>query len=299
MQFEYSDHDRDSELAPGAGPQHPPSPPPPGPQRPRMVPVQGPSTRPIAAYILLAIIVGIYLLGQIVPLQPVIVKGYLANSAEDWLFIQGAKLNEFIIRDREVYRLLTAMFLHGGLMHLFFNGYALYVIGTNVERVYGHARFLLVYFLGGLTGSLFSLLFSSYASVGASGAIFALFGAELVFVYRHRDLFGRAAYRQLQNMIFLLALNILIGLSPGSRIDNWGHIGGFLAGVGLSWLIGPSFRLSLANGRPWSAVELATPGMPLPALELVDDNPLQKRLFVPFAYAAVYVLILGVVLQRG
>lgn len=299
MQFEYSDHDRDPDLAPGAGPQPPQPPPPPGPQRARMVPVQGPSTRPIAAYVLLAIIVGIYLLGQIVPLQPVIVKGYLANSAEDWLFIQGAKLNEFIIRDREVYRLLTAMFLHGGLMHLFFNGYALYVIGTNVERVYGHARFLLVYFLGGLTGSLFSLLFSSYASVGASGAIFALFGAELVFVYRHRDLFGRAAYRQLQNMIFLLALNILIGLSPGSRIDNWGHIGGFLAGVGLSWLIGPSFRLSLADGRPWSAVELAAPGAPLPALELVDDNPLQKRLFVPFAYAAVYVLILGVVLQRG
>lgn len=299
MQSEYSDHDRDPELAPGAEPQQPQPPLPPGPQRPRMVPVQGPSTRPIAAYVLLAIIAGIYLLGQIVPLQPVIVKGYLANSAEDWLFIQGAKLNEFIIRDREVYRLLTAMFLHGGLMHLFFNGYALYVIGTNVERVYGHVRFLLVYFLGGLTGSLFSLLFSSYASVGASGAIFALFGAELVFVYRHRDLFGRAAYRQLQNMIFLLALNILIGLSPGSRIDNWGHMGGFLAGIGLSWLIGPAFRLSLTDGRPWSAADLTAPGAPLPALELVDDNPLQKRLFVPFAYAAVYVLILGVVLQRG
>ncbi len=299
MQSEYSNHDRDHDLSLSSRSSSPESSPPPGPPRPRMVPVKGPQTRPIAAYILLAVIVGVYLLGQVVPLHPVIVKGFLANSAEDWLFIQGAKINEFIIQDREVYRLLTAMFLHGNLIHLFFNGYALYVIGTNVERVYGHARFLLIYFLGGLTGSLFSLLFSSYASVGASGAIFALFGAELVFVYRHRDLFGRAAYRQLQNMIFLLALNILIGLSPGSRIDNWGHMGGFLAGVGLSWLIGPVFRLLLADGRPWSALEPPAPGAPLPALELVDDNPLQKRLFVPFAYAAAYILILGAFLQQG
>jgi len=297
MQPEYSARDRDTALTPEE--RLPGSEVPPGPPRPRMVPVQGPSTRPVATYVLLAIIVGIYLLGQVLPLEPVIVKGFRVGSAEDWLFIQGAKINEFIIQDKEVYRLLTAMFLHGGLAHLFFNGYALYVIGTNVERVYGHARFLLVYFLGGLTGSLFSLLFSSYASVGASGAIFALFGAELIFVYRHRDLFGRAAYRQLQNMIFVLVLNILIGLSPGSRIDNWGHVGGFLAGIGLSWLIGPAFRLSLPDGQSWPPAGLPAPGAPPPALELVDDNPLQKRVFVPFAYAAVYILILGVFLQQG
>jgi len=100
-------------------------------------------------------------------------------------------------------------------------------------------------------------------------------------------------------MIFVLVLNILIGLSPGSRIDNWGHVGGFLAGIGLSWLIGPAFRLSLPDGQSWLPAGLPAPGAPPPALELVDDNPLQKRVFVPFAYAAVYILILGVFLQQG
>ena len=233
----------------------------------------------------------IYLAGQLIPIDPTIVSGYRVFSTEEWLFVQGAKINEFIVGQGQVYRLLTAMFLHGGLTHLFFNGYALYVIGRNVERVYGHARFLLIYFLGGLTGSLFSLLFSQGASVGASGAIFAIFGAELVFVYRHRQLFGRAAYQQLQSMIFMLALNVFIGLTPGSRIDNWGHMGGFVGGLALAWLIGPLLRVNVMQGT------MVTPGITTPTFELTDENPLQKRLYVPFMFAALYVLILGVFIQ--
>lgn len=256
------------------------------------VPVKLPGVEPRATYILLGLIVLIYLAGQVFPFEPAVVRGFRVLTAEDWLFVQGAKINEFIIEGGEVYRLLTAMFLHGGLTHLFFNGYALYVIGRNVERVNGHARFLMIYFLGGLTGSLFSLLFSQYASVGASGAIFAIFGAEIVFVYRHRKIFGRAAYQQLQSMIFMLALNVFIGLTPGSRIDNWGHMGGFVGGLALAWLIGPLLRVDI------SQAPLLMPNAPRPAaLELTDENPLRQRLYVPFMFAAAYVLILGVFLQ--
>ncbi len=293
MQPEYSKLKRDQ---PSPEEDSPALPGPPGQPRPpegqRFVPVKLPGGEPLATYILLGLIVLIYLAGQVFPFEPAIVRGYRVLTAEDWLFLQGAKINEFIIGDGEVYRLLTAMFLHGGLTHLFFNGYALYVIGRNVERVSGHARFLMIYFLGGLTGSLFSLLFSENPSVGASGAIFAIFGAELVFVYRHRQVFGRAAYQQLQSMIFMLALNVFIGLTPGSRIDNWGHMGGFVGGLALAWLIGPLLRLDITQAP------LVMPNAPLPTeIELTDQNPLQKKLYVPFMFAAVYVLILGVFLQ--
>lgn len=290
MQSEYSDlpeqtppPERDPFIDPPAPGQQP--------QQAQRVPVKMPRVEPIAAYILLGLIILIYLAGQIYPFEPAVVSGYRVLTAEEWLFVQGAKINEFIVGQGEVYRLLTAMFLHGGLTHLFFNGYALYVIGLNVERVYGHARFLLIYFLGGLTGSLFSLLFSPYASVGASGAIFALFGAEIVFVYRHRKLFGQAATRQLRSMIMVLALNVFIGLTPGSNIDNWGHMGGFVAGLALAWLLGPMLRVNVLQGA------VITPGVTAPSFELTDENPLQKRLYVPFMYAAGYVLILGVFLQ--
>ncbi|MBN2471439.1 MAG: rhomboid family intramembrane serine protease [Anaerolineae bacterium] len=311
MQSEYSTSKRDDNPAP----EHSPGPPPPpaGPPQPpdgqphppdgqshppeseKRVPVKMPNVQPLATYILLGLIVLVYLAGQVFPFEPSVIKGFRVLTAEDWLFIQGAKINEFIIEGGEVYRLLTAMFLHGGLTHLFFNGYALYVIGRNLEQISGHARFLLIYFLGGLTGSLFSLLFSQNPSVGASGAIFAIFGAELVFVYRHRKIFGRAAYQQLQSMIFMLALNVAIGLMPESNIDNWGHMGGFVGGLALAWLIGPMLRVSVTQ------VPLIMSGAPLPsAVELTDENPLQKRLYVPFMFAAAYVLILGVFLQtRG
>lgn len=251
------------------------------PTQPVWVQVKLPQIEPVFTYILLGIIVLVYLAGQLIPIEPVVIKGYMVRSAEEWLFLQGAKFNDYILQGGEYYRLLTAMFLHGDLTHLFFNGYALYIIGRGIERLYGHARFLVIYFLGGLTGSVLSLLFSEYASVGASGAIFAIFGAEMIFLYRHRKLFGGLARRRLNNLVFLLAINLFIGLVPGSRIDNWGHAGGFLAGVVLAWFIGPLFsRAGMPTGTP-------------PAIELVDQNPLQGRLVVPVLWLAGLVLVVG------
>jgi rhomboid protease GluP len=253
--------------------------------QPRMVrvPIRLPDRQPIFTYILLGLIVAVYLLGQVVPLDRVqVVKGYAVNTAEDWLFVQGAKINTFILQDGEVYRLLTAMFLHGGLAHLFFNGYALYVIGRGIERLYGHTRFLIIYFLAGLTGSVASLVFSPAASVGASGALFGIFGAEMVFLYRNRKLFGSAARARLNNLLMLLALNLVIGITPGSNIDNWGHVGGLVGGLALSWLIGPIFQP-------------VQPTLGATAIDLRDTNPLEgPRLFVPFAALAALVLVVGV-----
>ena len=86
------------------------------------------------------------------------------------------------IREGEYYRLLTGIFLHGGLVHLLFNCYALFVIGAQVENFLGRFKFLVIYLVAGISGALFSMIFGgNYASIGASGAIFGLMGSISVF----------------------------------------------------------------------------------------------------------------------
>ena len=94
------------------------------------------------------------------------------------------------IREGQTYRLLTGIFLHGGIMHLLFNCYALYVIGSQVENFLGRFKFLVIYLVAGISGALFSMIFGNYASVGASGAIFGLMGALVYFGYHYRVYLG-------------------------------------------------------------------------------------------------------------
>ena len=103
--------------------------------------------------------------------------GFLMPELEWELFLRGALIPQLVAGQGEVYRLFTAMFLHGSLGHVFFNVYALYIVGRSVEPIFGRIRFLLIYLLGGLTGSALSLALGGLdgASVGASGAVFAIF----------------------------------------------------------------------------------------------------------------------------
>lgn len=142
--------------------------------------------------------------------------------------------------DGEVYRLFTAMFLHASLPHILFNMLALWSIGQTVERMYGRWRFLAIYLLGGLLGSAFSVMLGVGSSVGASGAVFAIFGAEFVLIYLNRQALGSWAAVQLRSLGMLMLLNLGIGLIPGSNIDNWGHIGGLVGGLALAWLTQPT-----------------------------------------------------------
>jgi rhomboid protease GluP len=119
--------------------------------------------------------------------------------------------------------------------------YALYALGPQLERYYGHGRYLLLYLLGGFAGNVASFIFSPYPSLGSSTAIFGLLGAEGVFLYQNKTLFGRYAQRALTNVVVIAVANLVIGLSPG--IDNWGHVGGLAAGTLFAWFAGPHLRL--------------------------------------------------------
>lgn len=158
----------------------------------------------------------------------------------DFLLEYGAKSRNEILRG-EVWRLITPIFLHIGIPHIFVNMYSLYAIGPAVERFFGTPRFLITYLQAGFAGTIFSLALSPYPSAGASGAIFGMLGALAAFLYRHRSLFGRFGRLQLRQIILVALLNLGLGLMPG--IDNWGHLGGLVAGASISWWLGPRFEI--------------------------------------------------------
>jgi membrane associated rhomboid family serine protease len=137
----------------------------------------------------------------------------------DWA-LQGAAVSS-----GDWWRLVTAMFLHGSLLHIGFNMLALYWLGTIIEQALGTPRFLLVYFVSGLAGSAGALWFSSAfaVTVGASGAIFGLIGALLILEYLSTgSLMGQAMVLILVNLAFTFAV-------PGISIG--GHLGGLTGGI--------------------------------------------------------------------
>jgi rhomboid protease GluP len=175
----------------------------------------------------------------------VFVLDLLARGAlTEW----GLKSNPQILLQGEYYRLFTLMFLHAGLLHLAVNGYALWYIGQEVERFYGSLRMAIVFFVGGLTGSVASLALTEDNAVGASGAVFAVFAAEMVLLVTNRRLFGDQARQRLQYLVLLLLLNAGIGLAAGGAIDNWAHLGGFVGGAVVSWALAPRYRVAVAPG---------------------------------------------------
>jgi rhomboid protease GluP len=152
----------------------------------------------------------------------------------------GKKSNELIISG-QYWRLITPVLLHGSILHLGFNMYALYILGRRVEQFFGSLRFLALYIIAGITGNVFSFFFTAAPSLGSSTAVFGLLAAEGIFIYQHRELFGEQFKIALRQIIQVAVINIIIGLSPG--IDNWGHIGGLIGGVIFSWFGGPIFKV--------------------------------------------------------
>src|SRR5262249_53587703 len=164
-----------------------------------------PLGRPRAVWVLLALNIAIYVIPTLLQFMGVRVNGVPIN---DYLLSIGAKDNAGIKQRGEYYRFLTSMFLHGGLLHIAFNAWALYALGPETERIYGTARFLAIYFIAGLAGGVASYARSPYPAVGASGALFGLIGALAVFYYTSRDLLGNMARQQLGSLITVIMINL-------------------------------------------------------------------------------------------
>lgn len=202
---------------------------------------------PTVTYVILGVTVAVYLLQQL----SVALFGYAVYEI-DWLEVYGARFNE-AIRMGELWRFITPVFLHGSPTHIFFNMYALYSLGTFLEQQFGRGRFVLLYFLAGFSGNVFSFLLTGEDgfSVGASTAVFGLIAAEVIFFYQNRKIFGSQARQAIGNAVFIIVVNLFIGLSPG--IDNWGHVGGLFGGAMFSWFASPLWTVS---GDPLTGFKL-------------------------------------------
>ena len=143
----------------------------------------------------------------------------------------------------EWWRIFTPVLLHAGIMHLLFNMWALWVLGPQIERGVGTWPFVGVYLASAGVGGAFAYIFGSPAdiAVGASGAIFGLFGATTVYFVRYRENFGSRGRAILQNMLFVIGVNLVFGFSmPG--IDNYAHIGGLVGGALAAYGLLPVYR---------------------------------------------------------
>lgn len=177
------------------------------------------SEKPIITYILIALNLTIFILMAL----------YSSSSNVDYnelLLKLGRKENANILQG-EYWRFIAPIFLHANIMHVALNCYSLYFIGILAERIFGKAKFIAIYFAAGILGNIFSFAFNTNPGVGASGAIFGLFGAILFICIEKPALFksGLGA-----NIVGVICVNLFYGFSK-SGIDNFAHLGGLVGGL--------------------------------------------------------------------
>lgn len=184
---------------------------------------------PIITYILIAINIFMFLFINVV-----------GNSEETSTLINYGGLHSSLVKIGEYYRLITCSFLHIDIFHLGFNMYALYIVSSQLESFYGKTKYILIYLFSALMGSLFSCLFTDAVSVGASGAIFGLFGALIYFGNQYKAYLGSVIHSQI---IPLLLFNFALGFMIDG-IDISAHIGGLIGGYLISMALGVKYKSS-------------------------------------------------------
>lgn len=261
----------------------------PPPISPPPVRVRIPTARPRWAYIFLAINVIVFIAMELTggSTSPMNLVRFGANFAP-------------LVASGEYWRLFTANFLHIGILHLGVNSYALYLLGSEVEALFGHRRFIVLYLLSGISGAVLSFMLTQGLSAGASTSLFGAFGALAVYFYRHREMLGSFGQQRLISLGMTLAINIIIGLSPGSSIDNFGHLGGFIGGAILGWFLCPVYKLVNPFERLYGE---AMPG-PKPELsngEIMDVNSLSRQSLNVglFMIGLIALTLLAQMAQRG
>ena len=182
--------------------------------------------KPIVTDILIFINVLIFLL---MFLSPNLYNFFIAEFGNNYL----------LVRTGEIYRLLTAGFIHANILHIFFNMYALSIVGKQVEKYYGTGKYLLIYFISMIVGNLFACTFENGIGIGASGAIFGLFGSILFFSYNYRATIEGLLRSPI---IPTILINILIGFTI-SNVSVSAHIGGLIGGFLVSMIVGIETRI--------------------------------------------------------
>ncbi|MDK2807306.1 MAG: hypothetical protein PWP24_35 [Clostridiales bacterium] len=161
-----------------------------------------------------------------------------SSTNTDWMITCGALYWPLVLEKGEYFRLLTSMFLHFGIAHLLNNMLILWFIGGTLEKLTGHIRFLFLYFLSGILAGVISMGYNigtgqAPVAAGASGAIFGTVGALLYLVIKSRGSSSGFSKRQMLVFLFLS----LYGGFANQNVDNAAHIGGFISGFLLAFML--------------------------------------------------------------
>lgn len=170
-------------------------------------------------------------------LATVLYSSRINGAGIDFMSLDSLTLRLFGAKDPSIlqgqwWRLITAGFLHGGLMHILMNSWVLFDVGAQVEETFGTSRYLVLYFVSTITGYLASLYWSSTLSIGASAAIMGLVGAMIAHSLHDRSSYGAAMRRMYSRWVVYI---LLFGLLPFFNIDNAAHIGGLAGGFILGY----------------------------------------------------------------
>lgn len=162
----------------------------------------------------------------------------LAGGSQNYrtLLLMGAKTNS-LVQAGQWWRLITPIFLHIGIFHIFMNGFTLLYVGQILEPMVGHWRFFVIYMLSGIMGNLASFAFGAenVISAGASTSLFGMFAAFLALGVIYRE--NRFLRELGKSFLGLIAVNLLMDLTM-SGIDIWGHVGGAIGGLLLGYALG-------------------------------------------------------------
>ena len=171
----------------------------------------------------------------------VVISLTASYSSEGEQLLRLLALNKPEVANGELWRLWTVTLVHADFLHLAFNMYALWIAGPLVEQLYGPARMLLIYLAAALGGSVASFaLNDGPLAVGASGAIFGLFGILFAASRMHLPMLDRRSRAILGQIGFLIVLNIIFGFTQAATIDNFAHLGGLATGLLMGVIFLPS-----------------------------------------------------------
>ena len=171
------------------------------------------------------------ILNSIVYLFSAFFSHSLVDMELETLVDMGALYGPYTVQQGEWWRLFTAMFLHGGMTHLLINMFSLYIVGRAAEMYFDTKSYLSIYLFSGLLGGLVSLtMHPDSVGVGASGAIFGIFGALAGFFLAHREEIASHAKAFMKDFAIIIGINLVIGISIPS-VDVSAHIGGLVVGL--------------------------------------------------------------------
>lgn len=174
------------------------------------------------------------------------------------LFRYGGAIPELVFGG-QWWRLITAGFLHGGLMHIGFNMWALMDVGRHAEEVYGTRRMVVIYVLSTMGGFALSMWRGTPLTVGASAGLFGLIGAMIAVGVLHRTSYEASAIKAFY--IRWAIYGLLWGLLPFFRVDNYAHLGGIATGFAVAWLAGTPRQFHPLLERVWGAAAWGALGL--------------------------------------